>query len=489
MKISVHPEIKNHVSFFEGVQAFLDGSVAKVSDYLIKYDSESSDTPEASRAWAGRKRRLYNKNWVKPFHSLHLGHLSQEMTLNVGDEDVWTAILENADRKGKSFKTLSREYLADYLSNGLVGVLVDGPARTASTLAEAQANNERSWQVKYSALDVVNWKRFATGPLMGELQEVVLREGTVKIDDKEHERLRRFYREGDSVAYQILVAQNEIKGEGNPFKDEREFDVVEEGVLPLTYIPFVFFGEGPESSVVGSLWELNAAIMNRSSVRSNIVYNQGFQRVVFFGVKREEVSNIGEWLGTIIGNDKARVEEIPAGDPVAVVDELASLESFCTRIGKMEWNQLADDSKQTQSADSKRLDTIGRRKLYDFILDHFEHGIMKLMQFHADYEGLGDARIAEITVRIERDYGLEDEQAEALEREQAFNMAERLGVVELQKELLKVAISKITFVPRDDASPEDVKKLMMEAIDAAQGKQPGSGLADIFGRVQERFAA
>lgn len=490
VEIHLHPSLKEHLEFYQGVSDFDDGTKKRVSHYLIPYEAEAVETPEGDKAFKSRKNRLYNKNWVKPFVNLHLAHTSQELTLNLGESknEVWTQIKDDCTRFGMSFKLFFRELLRDFIRDGMVGVLVDGPSTTSESKADAQANKERSYQIKYRANQILYWSSFTSGPEMGQLKDLVLDDGVVSIDGKVFKKLRRFVRDGSLVTVQILHSVEEANAMNSKWEGGQSFNVMSTIPFGLGIIPFHFFGSGPEYSLVGLLWELNHAIMNRCSVESNITYHQGFQRVAFFGVKPDEVKKIGEWLGILINNENAKIEAIPAGDPVAVRTERESLEWFLTRIGKLEFNQLSDATKQVQSADSKRLDTEGRKKLYDFVLDIFEYGIARVFSFHAEFEKDSSVTPSTITVRIERDYGLEDEQKEALEREQAFSMAERLGARLIQKKLLKVAISKIVFVAEENATPEDVKQDLMKYIDGLPDEvQAGSSLTTVFDRIQNRL--
>lgn len=485
VKVRCHPELLAAKDFYKKVCDFEDGTIKAVAEYLDRYSSESESLEGGNAAYASRLKRLYNKNWIKPYLLLHLGHLSQDITPNIPTGEVWDSIKKNSDRRGSSHRTMAREMLINYMLDGRCGVLVDGPPTkdVAPNAQQAQARKERSWQVLYEASDILDWRYFSDPVRMGELAEVVLRDGVAKVGDKNHHQLRRFVRIEDAVIFQVLRSDSNTDDLKKFWSEEQDFTVIDEGPIELPVIPFTLFGRGPDDSFFGLIVDLNHAHMNRSSVRSNIVYNQGFQRVVFFGVEKEEIKRIGEWLATVVARPDAKVEAVPAGEPTAATEEIASIEAYITRAGKMEWNQLSDDTRQVQSADSKRMDTVGRRKLYDYACDLLEDTLSSIYQHHAMFEG---AEPKDISVRIERDFGLEDEELSGLYEQTAFEWAGRLNVITVQQALLVKKIVSIRFVPPKGMSREEyVLKLTDDINNAKPVQQQGAGSFSLIERFRQ----
>lgn len=480
-KICLHPELLCEKEFYLKIRDFENGRTHKVSKYLKRYDSESARVKGGTKAFESRLARLYNKNFIKPYLFLHLGHLSQDVTLNVPEGETWDAIKQDSNRYGLSYKSMAREMIIDYMLEGRCGVLVDGPPAVGPTLKDAKARKERSWQVLYEAKDILYWEFFTDPERMGELKELVLRDKLIERDEKYYQRIRRFETVGDVVRFEVLEAEKNQEILGPFWDDAQDFVIKDGGELQIDRIPFVFFGQGQRDAFFSSIVDLNDAHLNRGSVRSNIVYNQGFQRVVFFGVTEQEIARVGEWLATAIKSKDGKVEIVPAGDPVAATDELASIENYITRAGKMEWNQLSDDTRQVQSADSKRLDQNGRKALYDYVLDSLEEVLTKVYRLHALFEG---ADTKAISVRIEREYGLEDETVTMLDEQQLFDWAGQMNVPSVRKELMKLKASRIKWAPSKKETREDVLERLIKDIEAAEAAPAqGSGLAGVFGRI------
>lgn len=488
-KISLHPALLAAKDYYTKVRHFECGRTKTVEKYVRPYDSEQPNVKGGVKAYRSRLDRLYNKNFIKPNLLLHLGHLSQDITLTLPEGEAWDKIRKNANRYGLSYKTMAREMLINLMLDGRCGVLVDGPA-VAGRQTAAQAKKQRSWQVLFEAKDILYWDYFTDELLMGELRELVLRDKAVKRGGKTYQQVRRFVRDGDVVTFQVLESLDDVEKLTAYWNEEQQFKVTKEGKMGVNVIPFTFYGSGPEDSFFTMIVDLNDAHLNRGSVRSNVVYNQGFQRVVFFGVDEEEIKRIGEWLATVVKRSEGKVEVVPPGDTTAIETEIGSLEWFMMRAGKMEWNQLSDDTRQVQSADSKRLDTLGKQNFYNYVLDLLEDTLSSVYQFHALFEG---ANPEKITVRIERDYKLDDETEKAAKLNQAMNFAEKLGPdgFPVVKELVKVALAEIKFVPNDKETREEVHARLMKVIDAAKSPQEstGSGLAGVFDRLRAGAAA
>jgi hypothetical protein len=206
---------------------------------------------------------------------------------------------------------------------------------------------------------------------------------------------------------------------------------------------------------------LNKAIMNLGSVKSNCNYAQGFQRSFVTGASEDELKYTGESLLTLLKNEAARVFTIDAGNPQAIENEEAKLINECNRRAKFEYNQLADDSRQVQSAESKAKDLIARVGIYNYTLDLLETALEAIYTIHADFEGI---RGAEISVSIARDYGLEDEAAEMQELSEVFAQARELGATEVQKAILRTRIRKIKLIPK--AEEKQTEEDMYSELDA-----------------------
>lgn len=476
-----HPELLSNISQYEGIAAFTDGRKDAVAGYLIRYSTESVDTEAGRAAYANRLARLYNVNHCAPYLTIHRGHLAQKISISgVPQNETFETLLADSTGFGDSAVEFARQLLEDRMRDGRVGVLVDGPASVSASKAEAVANRERSYQVKYTAAAIRDWDYFYTGVRKGALRRVVLDEPPfINAKGEKLARLRR-YSIGETGPFicEILQAQDG-KGLAPNAHGDAQYDIVE--VIPgsLDYIPFFIWGKGSQESFLKEVWELNAALMNLTSVKSNINYNQGFQRNAAVGVEQSEVSKAGEHLIWVFANPEANIITVPAGDPTAIENEESRLKNEINRRGKFEFNQLADDTRQVQSAESKEKDMIARKGVYDIILDEQKELLEKIWQAHLDYES--ETGVVEVT--IERDYGLEDDTVALAELSAADLAAQRLGAREVQKAILRTRISKLRLVPQEGESEEEMRKRLFDDIESAEPEAFGSAVSR-FGLTQ-----
>lgn len=478
-----HPELIANLRDYNGIAAFTDGSIPAVLPYLIPYTVETGNSKEAKAAWANRRARLYNVNELAPALAIHAGHLAQKTAIDgLPEDEQIKAIQADVTGYGQNAVEFSREILELYMRDGRVGVLVDRSAAVADTAAEAKASGERSYQVLYEAKQIRSWKYFTAGPRKGLLSEVILDEPSW-FDERgtEYAQLRRYtLEESGNFKYELLRAKdkNGLPLDPNAPNKEVLYDIVPDQSFDgaLEYIPFYIWGCGPRESYLREIWELNAARMNLSSIKSNINYNQGFQRNAAAGAKPAELEKAGESLIWILSNENAKFFTIQAGDPAAIEKEEAVLKNEINRRRKFEFNQLADDTRQQQSAESKEKDMVARIGIYDQTLDTLEMLLVKIWTAHLDYEGKSGAAVK---VKIERDYGLDDELATSLELHTTFAEAQTIGAREVQKAVIRTRISKLRLIPKDGQSDDDLRKELFDDIEAAEPETLGSALSGL----------
>lgn len=477
-----HPELVANWETYTALDAFTSGAPERVSSYLEKHASEADGTIEGERNYATRLKRLYNVNFCDPYLFLHWCHMSQPITLSGMDGKPLDAIKSDATGYGEDFIQVARDRLWYYDRDGRVGTLVDGPAVIADNKEQAVTTKERSYQVIYQAKQIRYWERFTDGPRKGQLRELVL-----EMPGKKGKAcFRRFVQPEGNVAFQFedLEVASSTSGIALINNAPVQAEVVATGTGGLNTIPFVVMGCGPEDSFIKDVWPLNKTFMNLLSVLSNVLYNQGFQHSVLTGARKEEITKITEYTITLLSNPDASIHLIPPGDPQGLFSELANLKGEIHRRAKFQYNQLADDTRQVQSAESKEKDLIVQKVIYDNTLDLLSRTEEKIYRFHAEFEG---ANPDDISVSIARDYGLEDKQAKSAQQQQVFSMAGQLGVQELQKEILKIWASELDYIPSEEETEDDVRQRMFEAIDAADStastaaKQFASQGLNLFG--------
>lgn len=490
-----HPEYSEHAETYSNISDFEDGSANRVKKHLRAHASEVDGSDEGKKNFQIRQERLYNQNFCSPYLFLHWAHMSQPMAVTgIDASEQLQAIAADATGYGEDYVQTSRNRLWHYMRHGRIGTLVDGPETIAPDKADAKAAGERSYQVLYEATLIRDWRRFDRGARKGKLSRLVLQQNnTREKDGKLYSVFREFVQPPEKDAlftYRDLRSKEPIGAKGY-VNDEGGIPCVEllpftEGGLP--YIPFVIMGEGPDESFIKDVWPLNFAHLNLSSVLSHIIYNQGFQRSIFAGIAKEEIAKMCEWAVTVVSNPGAQVFTIPPGDPAACFQELERLERQIHRRAKFEFNQLSDDTRQVQSADSKAKDLIAQKAIYDNTLDTLTAVELKIWSMHADFENFKSKDA--IGVSIEREYGIDDQTVEQAEEREIFEMARELGVTELLKEVLKLKVAKQKFIPgAEDATAADVRTRLFEQIDAADPGASNTGTAfgiaggNLFGTV------
>lgn len=468
--IQNHPELVDAAYYYELYRNFAKGKRRHVEKYVFPYLTEDESTKEGRMAFASRLNRTPYVNRIKRFLRIHRGHLSQKITVSGAESERMKAILEDVDGSGNNYTRFARKFLDDYMRDGRVGVLVDRTSSPGETGADASASKEKSYQVKYSATQIHDWEYFADGPKKGQLRRVILDEPSAKTAKGLKAQLRRYSvgeLPSDKVVCEILQAADE-KGLGTGI-EKISYAVVQSIPMGLTEIPFVIMGCGYEDSFIEDIAEPSVYLLNIGSVKSNINYNQGFKRNFAIGCEAEELTKAGESLITRIANENAHIMTLEAGDPVAIANEEARVLNEINRLGLFERNQLADDTRQVQSAESKEKDMIARQQIYSDTMDLLDETLTKLFKFHAIFESESEK---EVSVTIERDFGLDNEAATQAEEMQVFSMARELQAREVQKAILRSRIKRLNLVPKPEQSVDDMHKELAEDIEASGPVEP-----------------
>lgn len=473
---SNHPKLVKDWTTYCGIRDFDEGSHERIVGHLIPSRAEDDGSPEGRAIFQNRQRRLYNINFVNPYLFLHWCHMSQDIELVGTDSDSMQLIRADATGFGASFIQTARERAWMYIRDGRVGTLVDGPLSIAKDRASARALGERSYQINFSATEIRNWDRFKEGPRKGQLSKLILAMPEVYRDGACYERYRVFLAPESDTGGRFTFLDLESKQAKTPMINSEtiDMDIVGGGEGGIDRIPFVLWGEGPEESFAKDSWALSKSWMNLNSVVSHIVYNQGFQRTILAGVDKQEVTKLTEWTVTVVAGDRVSIYTIPPGDPVAAQGECDKLKRETHRRSKFEYNQLADDTRQVQSAESKSIDQKVRERIYENTLDTQTDVERRIWQLHAIYEG---EPVEAIDVSIAREYGLDDPTAERADLDAVANDARELGVTELRKQVLRIRASRLKYIPSETESVEEIEKKVMDAIDQAQPQAARSSQA------------
>ncbi len=171
--------------------------------------------------------------------------------ISVGNETPAEIIdlLDDVDRQDSSLAAFASQLMADCLSFGLTGVLVDYPQATGvRTKADELAAGVRPYLTRYPAKTILGWK------LSGkDLSQLRLLE-SVEVDDGEY---------GVKMVEQVRVL---TPGAWQTYqqdpKNAETWNLVSEGKTTLDFIPFVFFYGTRKGFGVGASPLLDLAYQN-----------------------------------------------------------------------------------------------------------------------------------------------------------------------------------------------------------------------------------
>ncbi|WZO97301.1 hypothetical protein EP7_004326 [Isosphaeraceae bacterium EP7] len=468
-----HPQLVRNWERYQKIADFEDGEHDRVVSYLWKYGLEKDSNPKAQAHYDSRVERLHNDNFVEQYLRLHIGHMSQPIHVNgIEANERLGAIEKDVTGLGMSALLAAQERLRLYIRDGRVGTLIDSPAAVSQSKVEAIAEREQSYQVIYEATDIRYWERFTSGRRRGQLKSVILSAEPYLHKGQVHASFRRYSQpEAAGAPYRWEWMRTKLTTSVSPLVGDITCEVIDAGEGGVEGVPFVMWGNGPRESFVRSVVNQNCSHMNALSVRDNVLWYTGMQKNAFVGVTPEELDKWSEAAALMISNSEARIFTVESFDPVGLNNAIARLEKHIHRHGKFQYNQLADDTRQTQAADSKILDLKVQKDIYDKTLDRQTEVEREIWRWHARYERATPAEIDAISVSIARDYGFDDPAAEEAEHQAAWNEARELGAIKIQKQLLKARVYKMELYPVEGQTVEELRDELLGEIDALQARE------------------
>ncbi len=485
-------DYKRHLPTYLQINDFTDGSVEAVRKYLVQRESEKQLTKGASTAWSLRNELLANDNLVESFLTIHLGNLTQDPRWDGVDGSEWEDIREDITGLGDSADDLVRDLYWYFLQHGFVGVLVESPAQIARTELEAQAAGERAFVVLYQATDIYQLRYFTDqSPLRGEIAELIVRAEPFTNGDKKHERVRRYWLDPEVGVYQSQflhadkdgLLSDKISGTMPYPKDFEKMDWIEEDEAQmgsLDRIPFVPLGsidEGPEESVVRHNVALNKEHLNKKSGLDQILHYQGFQKYLFKAVEKEEVSAFAANIAAVASDPNAAVDVIEPANPDSLEGELRRIERKAQRLALLEHHQHNDDTRQVQSAESKKLDRLTLENYYVRVVEVTETAVREMFRFLSEFESRNPDLVQ---IELGKDFNLRDFEMEMQEDSLIWNWSAEMGQagLDVRKQIYKRRVAEMAVVSNDEASEDQVKRELLESIDESQPQTQGERLAD-----------
>lgn len=501
MKLHFHREYETQSDKWAKVSDFVSDEVQRVHKYVVRFDVEidearrtrsavtESEAARSTRAaylgsYERRLRTLDYYNHAQIIRDIHLSALTQDYTFSPQDSDEWRELLHDVTGFRKPLKRFIREVIEDYLAYGKVGVLVDADEDVSSNRLEALENGERSYFVKFPAASILDWKRFARGPLRGQFSRVLLQEENVSLDGQQYESFLELTLDvGERYEFRRYRAK-ESRKKFSAHRDGIDVELFEEGQGGLYRIPFVVMGEGIGESALYGVVNQSEVRLNKQSELDNILYYQAFRRTLLSGVSPQEAVAFAENTVAYTESENARLQSEDPTEPNALKEEVRGLDRRIFRRGLKERHMQADDTRQVQSAASKAKDSDSLVDWYHTVVDELEAALNDALALQAEFQGFQGAN-AEPSMVFSRSFAAEDTEAEAMRDSMLFSQASSIGALEVQKEIVKRGLASMPVIPTEGQTPEERRAEIFASVDAASpgGRRNPLSESDLFGEV------
>lgn len=455
-------EFSDNSAFWQSASDFVDGSESTVinSKYIQRYSTEKSVAAQEKTLFEDRLLRSYNFNITEPIVLQHQSACAQKITIKGFESEQGQLILEDVTGYGDSAQDAFIARLWEYFKQGFVVALVESPAVVAENADGARQAGERSYQVNIEALSVLRLTLFHTGPSKGKVQEFMYYTMPEVDGDDIFITAKRYYQAEALKPYVVQTLRAETAMNAKSLKEPESLVVVDEvEVSSLPFLPVVPIGCGPADSSIKDVWPLNKALINKLSVYSSTNYHQQYQRVVFGNVPDGAVIEGLSECSAVSFRDDVSVNTIEPSQPVSAENEIKMLMRLAQQFGLLKYNEMMEDTRAVQSAESKAKDLRNREAYYLQLLDMFEKKELQIYNLHAAYEGIKD----QIEVTLARDLKLTDSELELVKDAQLFERAgsfDEATALEIKKSIMKRDISEMQI----DA---EERKRLLDIIEAA----------------------
>jgi len=478
--------------------------------YILPFHSEGTVEAKALNLYQDRIKRSYPLTLTNSILHAHKAHLAQNISfsgVDVQSEQLQT-ILDDVTGYDKSHKKAYTDLVCDFLSMGMVGVLVEGTANTSQSEVVAREQGERSYQTIIRPEHIYDLQKFHEGKRKGQVRCVTLFKGAYPVKQPEAEiqqgkepeyklHFRRYYYEevkaedGSKViseSYKVVELKTKSHSSlltihsllSQPFTELEKQGEIMEGALEE--IPFYTIGNGPESaSIMRAVIYLDQALLNKTSVIGNTNYYQAFRKILIAGeLSKEDRIAFAANLVAFFDNPDIKPHVIEPGNAEAVEKERDFIISWAVKIGMLRFSQFHDEgTKQVQSAESKAKDLDLIKEFYNDILDEFEPFLRKIYNAHAEFEGLQATDDKGLQVNLARDFnGLVDPEQEQLDDALILANHQKLGEVgdKLFKQVMAKVVSRMRINPEEEESQAMTRNQLIEEVMNATIQKDDLGL-------------
>lgn len=401
MPLQVHdqsPEARLNATHWPMLHALAAGTAAMRKAGMLYLPEE---TRESKEDWELRLRtatlfpafaRTISVMTGKPF--------SKQLTLSEDASEVMRQWLDDCDLQDNNLHSFAADLLAEALTYGLAGVLVEYPktqTEKPNTLADAQENGQRPYLVRIAHDDILGWKSERINGVL-TLTQLRLRFST-ESDDGEYGTVKR---------QQVRVLMPGL---------QQTFDItdkgpvlIDEAVTSIRAIPFVPFYGRKKAYMGGESPLLDLAFLNIKHWQHQSDQDDSAR----FARKRLLVLSGVDDDSSIVTAANYAIK-LPTGASVQVVQ--GSAESVA--IGRTELQALEAQMIQTgaellvqrpgamATATQSNNEAEANKSDLQRITEQFEDGLNTAIAFMADYanSNKGSEKIISGSVNLFKDFG------------------------------------------------------------------------------------
>lgn len=304
-------------------------------------------------------------------------------------EKLFGEDIKNVDGKGNSLYTfMKNSFGLDYIRYGKAIIKVETARHGAVTLADEIGKNVRPYFTQVSPLNVPDWE-VADGKAANNFsalryEYLRVKSRTKLTEEAKQEKISKvYYQTPNGILVDVYSADVQNKSQTNQGWVQNDQQTID-----LSRIPFVVLED------VSWLKDVNQEALrfhNLRSSRDNILYSQGYQKVVVFGVDPSDPAQLQAMSETTWNLVRAPEGSAQAIEPPDLSSHEKALEESLNNIFKVGLNQLRllpSDSKVAQSADSIGEEKDNTIALIESTLEDIENATNDAISLWAEYKGV-----------------------------------------------------------------------------------------------------
>lgn len=354
--------------------------------YLLRHNLETKR--DGARYYRQRQSRTFPINFAAPIVDTWQDlFMKREPIVPVEVKDLFNGFADNVDGEGNDIVSyLESKMLRDRFVHGNPTTLVDAPNNTALNPSQERAQGIRPFLIDISRIKMVDWSvekgmsvRCGRYNFMCYQYRAHKPRQSFRDEDVMLWYRRCFFRdlsEGSPKVYsQIFSAKNESSEKWEIESDPLLLEGFDE--IPV----YTMFTGDWISDICSQVLKY----INLESTLDNILYYQGYRHTFVSGnVPPNERGKLSEY-SLVLLPENSNVISIPAENPSALLERLASTENNIWRLGLQQIRQVPTNSKVGQSADSQIQEKEGTINLVKRNIGAFENFANQIVKGVAEY--------------------------------------------------------------------------------------------------------